>query len=154
MARAVKKEDLPPEKKTEHFAATKLPPEVKRLLQVMMPTVPLEKMRITAGPEEVRQSDKPVENRQMYKAYRHTAADAQAEMGREGFKNWEGKGDTKGRGEPVFAPISGKVVRFDPKDNGLIIADEAGHAIGVRHMKLGRNPLEKGHSRSAIRRYR
>ncbi len=144
VAWAVKKEDLPSEKSTAHFGATKLPGEVKRLLQVMMPTVPLEKMRITAGPEEVRQSDKPVNNREMqqkmYKAYRHTAIDAQAEMGKQGFKNWQGETETKGRGEPVFAPISGKVVRFDPDTNGLIIAGEAGHAIGVRHMKLARNP--------------
>ncbi len=144
VAWAVKKEDLPPKKNTKHFGATKLPSEVKRLLQVMMPTVPLEKMRITAGPEEVRQSDKPVNNgemqQKMYKAYRHTAIDAQAEMGNQGFKNWQGDTKTKGRGEPVFAPISGKVVRFDPVTNGLIIADDAGHAIGVRHMKLGRNP--------------
>ena len=59
------------------------------------------------------------------------------------FKNWEGDTETKGQGEPVFAPISGKVVRFDPETNGLIIADEDGHAIGVRHMTLARNPDTK-----------
>ena len=55
-------------------------------------------------------------------------------------RNWEGDTSTQGHGEPVFSPISGKVVRFDPDTNGLIIADEAGHVIGVRHMKLARNP--------------
>ena len=86
VAWADKKEDLPPKRNTEHFAATKLPREVKRLLQVMMPTVPLEQMSITAGPEEIRHKKDKIE------AYRHNGIDAQAvsvEEGQPQFKNWQ-----------------------------------------------------------------
>ena len=103
--KAETRNDLPPKQDTPHFGASKLPREVKRLLQVMMPTVPLEQMSITAGPEEIRH------NKDKIEAYRHNGIDAQAvsvEEGQPQFKNWAGDTKSQGRGEPVFAPIGGK----------------------------------------------
>ena len=84
-----RKEDLPARRRTEPFGASKLQIEVNRLLQVMMPTVSPGQMTITSGPESIRHQKVMKDGKEMYKAYRHTAVDAQAvkvESGQQVFK--------------------------------------------------------------------
>ena len=134
----LRKEDVKVPPSRENVTAKQMSGEVRGVLQYMLPTIPLDEMTVTSGPENVRR--RPYKDTGLWQGVRHTASDVQA---KENFKNAQGETARHGLGEPVRSPIEGKIIRIDEKANGLIIADQDGNVIGVRHMKRANNPRDK-----------